>query len=117
MLLIINGHAEPFNELMRRFWFHQTGTRFNLTPSVLSVLDSMKSNYSVTSHKVDIDLSHCINNNFQLPGQHHVLNFICQTKLKCYPSQVQDECIAYFNAIADDRNCVTHIADMIIASI
>ena len=95
---------------MDHFWSHESHTKYNFAPSVISVLDSMKYKYTVTSSKYTIDISQCIKDNFQLPHQRQLLDFLCQTKLKQYPTEVLEECIAYFVAIADDKQQFTSVS-------
>ena len=105
MLIAIDG--DGVLEIMDHFWSHESHTKFNFAPSVISVLDSMKYKYTVTSSKYTLDISQCIKDNFQLPHQRQLLDFLCQTKLKQYPTEVLEECIAYFVAIVDDKQRFT----------
>lgn len=86
------------------------------TPSIIAALDTINSKYTVLLNESIINISQHIEDNFQLPHQRQVLDFIIHAKLNQYPPQVREECIAYLVSIADDEHLIKHETDTIIVT-
>ena len=102
--------------MFKRFWVHQTGSQVHFTPSITSVLDSMEYKYCLTSNESIINISQHIKDGFRFKYQQQTLDFIIQTKLKSYPSEVREECIAYFTSITNEQLCLKHSTDTIVVT-
>ena len=59
--------------------------------------------YCTQEMTATFDLADCFADNFQLPHQRHILDFLTHTKLNRYPPNVEKTCIEYLSSIATEK--------------
>ena len=101
--LIFQGCLSTFNQLYRRFWFHEHQHPIKFCDDVTSTLAKMGIRYHAQEIRSSLDLTDCFADDFQLPHQRHLLDFLTHTKLNLYPPIIGRTCIEYLSSIATGK--------------
>ena len=101
--LIFHACPAPINQLYRRFWFHEHQHPIKFSDDVTNALTTMGIRYRQLETKTPFDLTDCFEDDFQLPHQKHILDFLTHTKLNRYPPTIRKTCVEYLSSIATGK--------------